>query len=638
MDVDTRSSVDNELDEDILAEFVMEWSDHVQNAEAALLDLERDPLGHDELDAVFRAFHSIKGGAAFLHQDDLRSLAHRAEGFLDRARSQEIHIVGPNATLALRALDAVRWFTDALRENPSRHDRPDGFEDLLAALSPANFAPGDREEVVVDGEAAPPRKARSDDGTARSVKRDVVGGVGAAGGGNVVRGDPSSDTSTEADSPTVSRAVARPGKSLSHGVAKGPPAAKESNPTIHVRADRLDRLINTIGEVVITQSIINQHIVRRNGVDPVLTGHLSSLGRLTRELHDLSLSMRMVPLHNTFRKMARLVRDLSRKSGKRVDFIAEGEDTEIDRTLVEHIDDPLIHMIRNAIDHGVEPAEERRMAGKPEEGTVRLCAYHADGYVVFELEDDGRGIDHGRVLEKARELGLVDARTTLSPAETIRLLFAPGFSTAGEVTDVSGRGVGMDVVRNNVELMHGSIDIDSHAGRGTCVQIRIPLTLAMMDGLIVKVGREQFVIPTESVEHVLRPGANTVSTVHGRDEMICFRGSYVPVYRLGKLLGISTRQTDATQGLLVVVSPGRDRCALLADGLVGKRQLVVKSPGEALRGVDGFSGVAILDDGRVGIILDPSGLLRLADYRFNGSPDDVAGNPGMEMRGKVDAR
>jgi two-component system chemotaxis sensor kinase CheA len=339
---------------------------------------------------------------------------------------------------------------------------------------------------------------------------------------------------------------------------------------------------------------------------------VTQAGKIVRELQDLSMSMRMVPLRGTFQKMQRVARDLARKSGKSIDLITDDGETEIDRHMVETLNDVLVHMVRNAIDHGIEPQEDRENSGKSRTGTVRLTAFHSGGTVVVEIRDDGRGLDREKILRKAISAGLVDSDKALSDNEVYNLIFAPGLSTAETITDVSGRGVGMDVVRRGIEALHGRIDINTAIGGGSTFTVRLPLTLAITDGMLVRVGLERYIIPTISIHLCFRPTAEALSTISGKGEMVMLRGELMPIFRLHRLFGIRSAIEDPVRGLLVVVGDQERRCALLVDELLGQQQVVAKSLTKAVGKIPGVSGGAILGDGQVGLILDPGEVLAQA--------------------------
>jgi two-component system, chemotaxis family, sensor kinase CheA len=377
---------------------------------------------------------------------------------------------------------------------------------------------------------------------------------------------------------------------------------------VRVDAAKLDYLMDMVGEMVIAQSMIRHHPSLSGLQDSRLTGNLAQLSRITGEVQRTAMALRMIPVGQLFQRTARVVRDLARKAGKLVELETSGEDTELDKSIAEELSDPLLHMVRNAVDHGIEPPEERRKAGKEPTARLRLAAYHQAGTIVVEVADDGRGLDRAKILKKARERGLVDANAHLSDQEVANLIFEAGFSTAEQVTDVSGRGVGMDVVRKQIQKLRGRVDIETRAGHGTTFQMKMPLTLAIIDGLAVSVGSQSFIVPIFSVREMFRPQPGQISTVQGRDEMALVRNRLLPIVRLHKRFGIAPRCSDPAEALLIVAeAEGRPFC-LMVDELIGKQEVVIKSLGEIFRGVPGIAGGAILGDGKVGLILDVAGL------------------------------
>jgi two-component system, chemotaxis family, sensor kinase CheA len=332
-------------------------------------------------------------------------------------------------------------------------------------------------------------------------------------------------------------------------------------------------------------------------------------------LQDLSMSMRMVPVQGVFQKMARLVRDLSRKAGKEIELNISGAETELDRNVVEAIADPLVHMVRNSIDHGIEPAEDRVKIGKKRVGRIDLKAFHQGGNIVIQIVDDGKGLNREKILQKAVKNGIIKEGLEMSDEEVYKLIFHAGLSTAEKVTDISGRGVGMDVVRKNVESLRGRVDIKSEPGRGSTFSIGLPLTLAVIDGQIVSVGKEKFIIPTISLVQSIRPTPDQLSTVCDRGEMIMVRGDLIPMIRLGKLFGIESQYDNPSEALIVIVADGKEHSCLLVDSLLGQQQVVIKNLGDYLGHIRGISGGAIMGDGNVHLILDVPGLIALANNR-----------------------
>lgn len=324
------------------------------------------------------------------------------------------------------------------------------------------------------------------------------------------------------------------------------------------------------------------------------------------------MSLRMVTLKGTFQKMARLVRDVSAKANKSVQFVMEGEDTELDRTVVEEIGDPLVHMIRNSCDHGIETAEDRVRAGKPATGTLTLRAYHQGGSIIIEIQDDGKGLDRQRIVAKAIEKGIYTPDRNIDEipeSEVFNLIMLPGFSTAPKVTDISGRGVGMDVVRRNIEALRGKIEIQSVAGKGTTFKLSLPLTMAIIDGMIVRVGSQRYVVPTLAIEQSFRPQPEQIHTVANQGEMAMVRGSLLPVYRLNRIFNLTDGAQSVNEGLLLVLEANGTRCCMLIDEIIGQQQVVIKRLGQGLQPLRGTSGGAILGDGRVALIIDVTGLL-----------------------------
>jgi two-component system chemotaxis sensor kinase CheA len=362
-----------------------------------------------------------------------------------------------------------------------------------------------------------------------------------------------------------------------------------------------------VGEIVIAQSLVRHNPDLAAIQNPEVMRNVVQLSRITTEVQKTAMSMRMVPVAGLFQKMARLVRDLCRKSGKQAELVTVGEDTELDRNIVEELADPLMHMVRNAMDHGVEPPEVRVAAGKPACARVELRAMHRAGHIQIEIVDDGRGMNRNVILAKAVERGIIPAGATLSDAEVYNLIFEPGFSTAEKVTDISGRGVGMDVVKKQIQKLRGRTEIHTTPGKGTEFQLKLPLTLAIIDGLVVGVGKERYIVPIFAVKELLRPTEGMVGTVEGR-EIALVRDKVLPVVRLFRRFGVTPRTEDPLDSLLILTeSRGVDYC-LLVDGLVGKQEVVIKSLGDSMKNVPGVAGGAILGDGRIALIVDVDAL------------------------------
>ncbi len=386
--------------------------------------------------------------------------------------------------------------------------------------------------------------------------------------------------------------------------------------SIRVDIGKVDALINMVGELVITQNILRQ---LGENFDmsrlPRLTQALAELERNTRELQESVMRIRMLPISFAFNRMPRLVHDLSAKLGKRIELRMSGENTELDKTVLERIIDPLVHLVRNACDHGIETPDRRRAAGKPEAGVLTLGAYHKSGNVVIEIADDGAGLDRDRILAKARERALVKPDQALTDEEIYNLVFLPGFSTAEQVSDVSGRGVGMDVVRKNIQGLGGTVEIASTPGKGATFTVRLPLTLAIMDGQSVAVGNEFYIVPLVSVIVSTIVRNEHVTTMVNGVEVFRFRDEYLPLIRLYQLYGATPRTTNIEEGLMVVVEGDGKRAGLFVDELLGQQQVVIKSLETNYKRVEGISGATILGDGSVALILDIPGLIRIAHQK-----------------------
>lgn len=381
--------------------------------------------------------------------------------------------------------------------------------------------------------------------------------------------------------------------------------------TLRVSTDKLDRLVNLVGELVIAQSMITQSARDSSTVSIARMGEAAvEMERNTRELQELVMSLRMVPMASVFNRFPRLARDLALQCHKKIVLELEGQETEIDKGVIEQLADPLTHLIRNAIDHGLETPEERVAAGKAEIGTIHLSARHQGGSVIVEVRDDGRGLNVERIHQKALAAGLAKPGEKLSEEQIHALIFAPGFSTAASVTDLSGRGVGLDVVRRNIDALNGSFSLSSERGRGTHFRIRLPLTLAILEGLSLRVGTQVFVLPLLSIAESFRPTKEQLKAVMGKGEIVLVRGEPIPLVRLYEVLSIAPEATDPLHALVVVVETGSTKIGLLVDELLGQAQVVVKSLEAHYRKVDGVMGATILGDGRVALILDVEGLGR----------------------------
>ena len=583
-----------DADQEMVSLFCSSAQDLLQDIEQGVLVLEENPNESTTIDTVFRAFHTFKGNAGVMNFVVLQRLTHELESLLDAARRGTFQLGRESIDLILQGADILKRYVTELSSQLS------GVEVGRKISLPIPSLVRRAHRMLTTGSGPVPAKS-----SAPVVQNTAPASVEI----------PAISSTTVQPIPTPVFAAAQP-------VASPEPPAKQVAPTKQapassavgiVRVDtlKLDGLIDLVGELVIAQSMVVQNPDLKNITSEHLSRSLGQLRGITSDLQRTAMSLRMVPIRNTFQKMARLVRDLAAQQGKEIQLVLEGEDTELDRNIVEELSDPLIHMIRNSADHGIEATDRRIADGKPRAGTITLRAFHQGGFIVIQIQDDGKGLVPDRILAKAVERGLVKPDNSLDEQEIFELIFAPGFSTAEQITDVSGRGVGMDVVRRNIEKMRGKIEIQSVAGAGTTFTLFVPLTLAIIEGLLVGVGDQRYIIPTLSVRESFRPLPGMVTTVHGRGEMVHVRGRLTPMLRLGDHLHTPVNAVDPTQGIVVVVEAGQDSRCLLVDELIGKQEVVIKSLGEMFHNQTAFAGAAILGDGRVGLILDIHALVKL---------------------------
>ncbi len=547
-------------DPQLIQDFLLEAREHLGNIEARLIELEQEASTPETINSTFRSFHTIKGLAGFLDFTVIQEVSHEVETLLDRARSGQLRLTPERVDVVLAAGDYVglwlAWIEDG-----------------------ASGAPG-----------TPPPAPEALVSRVRASLEDQEEETGAAGlSGSAATGE---DAAAE---------------SSGEGSRPGARDARAPASLVKVDTGKLEYLVDMAGELVIAQSMLRHNPDLEAVKTPRLQRDITLLARVTAEVQKTAMAMQMVPVGQLFRRMTRLVRDLARKSGKQAELELFGEDVELDRSIVEEIADPLVHMLRNSVDHGLEPPAEREAAGKPPAGRIRLSAWHQAGQIVIEIRDDGRGMRRERILGKARERGLVGPEEQPADHEVWQLIFHPGFSTAEKITDVSGRGVGMDVVRRHVEKLRGRVEIDTTPGVGTVFQVKVPLTLAIIDGLVVHVGRERYIVPIYAVKEILKAAPEMIFTVEGKGEMALVRDRLLPVVRLAKKLGVSAGAAGSDGLLIVGESEGLQFC-LQVDELAGKQEVVIKSLGGMFRQTRGIAGGAILGDGRVGLILDMAAL------------------------------
>jgi two-component system chemotaxis sensor kinase CheA len=574
-----------EDDVPLVLDFIAESCEHIEAAEAGLLALESRPKDTEVLNQIFRAFHTIKGMAGFLNLTEIGSLAHLTENLLDMARKGQLVLSGVQSDVVFESIDLMKKMIEALKvsiETDSYVAVQEGLTPLLKKLEAS--ASGTPAETSQTADTAVSNGSPCE--TAAEVKPAV---------------------STETEKP-------QPSSPEADGRRESEVKVSGNDEKIKVSTTRLDNLVNMAGELVIAQLMVAEEAASGEISQYELNRKISHQGKIIREIQELSMSMRMVQISGVFQKMTRLVRDVSRKADKQINFVTEGEETELDRSIVDKIADPLIHMLRNSVDHGIESPKKRQEAGKDPVGCIELRAFHQAGNIVIEIEDDGKGLDRERILKKAVDHGVIDADQQLTDEQVYKLIFHAGLSTAETITSVSGRGVGMDVVKKNIEALRGRIDIASVPGKGTTFTIRLPLTLAMIDGQIVTVGDNRYIIPIHSIVGTLRPQADQLSTVQNRLEMVLVRGELLPLIRLYEMFSVPEAIEDPTRSLLVIVEDDGRKCCLLVDDLLAQQRVVIKSLGTGIGKVDCVSGGAIMGDGRVSLILDiPSLITRSQD-------------------------
>jgi two-component system, chemotaxis family, sensor kinase CheA len=587
-------ALSNEFDADLLNEFIVEGMECANMAESAMLEWENNPNNRELLNTIFRGFHTIKGTSSFINLDCIKDLAHQAESMLVKVRDGQENFTRDHADLSLKSLDMIKGILDRMKSSgPGQQIQlPGGYQDTLEALK--NFISGVRETKAKNLSTEPVAVPEYPEYKELIFDRDEE---------------------TSADLPEV---VSQPSTPISadrpEAVSPTPNQVAES--TVRVKVDRLDKLLDTVGELVIAQTMVGQDDLIMEGKYREFSKKVSHASKIVRELHDLSMILRMVPLKGTFQKMARLARDLSLKNGKMVKFIIEGEEIEIDRNMVDMVSDPLIHLIRNAVDHGIETPEERRRAGKSDTGQVHLTASRVEGSIMITVRDDGRGLSRQKIVDKAMARGM-DSIDRMTDKEIWQIIFMPGFSTAERVTEVSGRGVGLDVVHQAVEALRGRIEVQSLEGQGCSFIMKMPLTMAITDGMVVKVGSQRYILPITNIQKALRPLESDIHTVNQRAEMLDFRGDMLPVFRLHRLFDVHDAMTDLTAGLLVVIGDGQQRSALFVDDLLTQTQVVTKLLGKGVNNIPGVAGGAIMSDGTVGLILDTAGIVNMARQRLN---------------------
>ena len=583
-----------ETDKELLLDFSTEIREHLDNIEEGMLTLEAKPDDRETLDKVFRAFHTTKGSAGFLNLVPINRLAHVLESLLELARQNKLPIDKRAIDVILRGRDTLKIFQYQIDERLAGKmlDQPISLSTLELRRDV---------QALIDSVQPRGKQSKGRHGAPATVPSDAdpagePGPIHEAVSVLVPTGSPAPlDVKLGAASPDEPTGVA---------------SRVERNTVVKVDTGKLDALLDLIGEMVISQAQVSASLTGLSQQDPLCARQVVQLARITKELQRVSMSMRMVPIRGAFHRMARLVRDLGAKHGKRVQLQTDGEGTELDRGVVEQLYDPLMHIIRNSMDHGIEAPDDRVAMGKPAMGTINLRAYHQGGNIVIEVSDDGSGLKKDRIRAKALDLGLADANAALTDEEIFSFIFNPGFSTAHTVTDLSGRGVGLDVVKRNVENLRGTVNVSSAEGKGARFTLSLPLTLAIINGLVLRVGAEQYIVPSVSVRESFRPEPGMITTIQGHGEVANVRGRLIPVMRLYDRFGIEPTSMDPTACIGVVIESGANSRCLLVDALVTQQEVVIKNLNDLMAHKSRFlAGAAILGDGRVGLILDVNSLV-----------------------------
>ena len=595
-------NLESQDDLELLNEFCNEGKDLLSQVEQGVLILEEDPAHRETLNQVFRAFHTFKGGAGFLGLEPIKDLAHNLESLLDAARQNSLVIDKSVINLILAGGDTLRKFVDGI-EQTIRSDNK------TAPIIVPTRELIERVRSTLDGN---PGEVTIEKPSGTSVLAIEPPSEPASEPINQPASEPADEAKIIAPIAKIKKPIPTLPKEIEEPQPKPSPKPKATNLSNFVKIDtqKLDALIDLVGELVIAKSMVVEHPVVAGQQSEELSRELRQLSRIATDLQRNAMSLRMVPIRTTFQKMNRLVRDLANSQNKQICLVTKGEDTELDRNIVEALAEPMIHMLRNSIDHGIERPAEREGLGKSAEGKIEIEACHQAGGILIRIEDDGRGIDPARVLAKARERGIIDSDFNGNNHEILSLIFEPGFSTAETVTDISGRGVGMDVVRGSISRLRGRIEVQSVVGKSTTFSIYLPLTLAIIDGMLVGAGNQRFIIPTLSIQESFKPTASMLSTLKGRGQLVNLRGRLIPMISLCQKLKIDKGSNDPSEGIILIINSGGQAKGLLVDHLISKQEVVIKPMGDTLQSQPVYSGAAIMGDGRVALILDPDALGR----------------------------
>ena len=625
--------------QELLEDFLVESFELIEQIDHDLVELESNPDDLELLNRIFRVAHTVKGSSSFLNFDTLTKLTHHMEDVLNKARHGELKITADVMDVVLKSVDMMKGLLVSIRDNGN--DSNSGIDisqicpqltaisegqsptsatpapepaaaDIPPSAIPEDIDPNTLSEDQINAEIERLLKVRKAEDEARRAAKGSGGGATPAA--------PATAPAAAPDKPDVTdkpAAAAKPAGDGANAPAKA--SANASDQTIRVEVGRLDYLMNLVGELVLSK---NRLLTIYNDVEERYDGEqfleelnqvVSSLSLVTTDVQLAVMKTRMQPVAKVFNKFPRVVRDIGRDLNKQIDLIISGEETELDKSIVEEIGDPLTHIIRNSCDHGIEDPATRKAAGKPEKGTIELKAYNEGNHIVIEIIDDGKGIDADAIRIKAVERGIISENEadTMSNKEIYSIIFRPGFSMAAKVTNISGRGVGMDVVKTNVEKLHGVIDIDSEVGKGTTLKLKIPLTLAIIQSLLVGTQEEIYAIPLANVNETVRVSVDNIYTIEGKN-VLRLRDEVLSLVRLSDLFGVKQVLESGDQTYVVVISVAETKLGIIVDNLIGQEEIVIKSLGSYLANIDGIAGGTIRGDGRVTLIVDVGVIMDMA--------------------------